>query len=310
MGRNQSRIDIYKLINDLSLTCLHLPNDKLVFFKLNSAKLSRFSNLVISSFSYLVPGETIFFTKESINFLKRCTLAYRKTVLSKLNNSEIPLIVLSQDIKFGSFEGKFFSKLKIPVFQTSELTSSFESIYSSYIEFYLTKCKLVHGVLLEIYGTGVLITGRSGVGKSEYALELIKKGHRFVSDDAVEIKKMHTGVVVGVPPSNIRNFLELRGVGIVDIKTIFGVSAVKYLQKIDLIIELVDWSLYNNKDRLFVKTKSKEIFGVKIPLLNIPVNPGRSVPSIIETAVMSIRGKSMGYDATKSLIKSLKESSI
>ena len=307
MDKSQNQINIYNLIKDLSLTCLYLPTNGVASSSFKSTKLSQFSNLVISNFSYVVPGETIFFTKEGIIFLKRCNLAYRKTVLSKLNNSEIPLIILSQDIKFGSFEKNFFSKLNIPVFQTSDLISSFESIYSSYLEFYLTKCKLVHGVLLEIYGTGVLITGRSGVGKSECALDLIKKGHRFISDDAVEKKKIHTGVIVGTSPNNIRNFLELRGVGIIDIKTIFGISAIKYLQKIELIIELVDWSLHHNKDRLFIKTNCKEIFGVKIPLLNIPVSPGRSIPSIIETAVINIRGKSMGYDATKSLIKSLKE---
>lgn len=307
MDEIQNKISIYKIINDLSLTCLHLPTNMSVLSDLKSSKLSRFSNLVISNFSCLVPGETIFFTKECIDFLKRCNSAYKKTVFSKLNNLEIPLIIFSQDTEFASFEKKFFSKLNVPVFKTSDLTDSFNSIYNSYLEFYLTKCKLIHGVLMEIYGTGVLIKGRSGIGKSECALELIKRGHRFIADDAVEIKRLDNNSIIGVSPGNIRNFLELRGLGILDIKTIFGISAIKSLQKIDLIIELIDWSLYHSKDRLFIKTKSEEIFGVKIPLLNIPVNSGRSVPVIVETAVMNTKGHSMGYNATKNLIKALKE---
>ena len=163
---------------------------------------------------------------------------------------------------------------------------------------------------MEVYGTGVLIIGRSGVGKSECALELIKRGHRFISDDAVKIKRLDNDNIVGFAPDNIRNFLELRGVGIINVKVIFGLCAVKQLQKVDLIIELIDWKLYESRNRLFVEQKSKNMLGIEVPLLQIPVSSGRSIPVIIETAVINVKGRSQGYDATESLIKNLREASI
>ena len=310
MSESQNCINLYKLVSDLLLDCIYLPTNKSVHLKFKPAKTSQFLDLIVSNFSSVTPGKPIFLNNSGMSFFKRCNSAYKKTVLSKLKNSGIPLIILSKDLKFGSFEEAFFSELGVPVFQTSESEAAFYSIYNSYLDFLLNKGSSIHGVLLEICGSGVLIVGRSGVGKSECALELIKRGHRFISDDAVEIKRLDNSNIVGKSPSNIRNFLELRGVGIIDIKSIFGVSAIKYLQKIDLIIELLDWSLFYNKDRLFIESKSKEIFGVKIPLLSIPVSPGRSIPAIIETAVINVRGKNMGYDATESLIKSLKKNDL
>ena len=306
MSKTKKQVGIYDIARGLSLECLHLPTDEFIFNKVTSAKLSRFSDLVVSNFSHVAPGESVIITNNDLDFFRRCSFRSKKKIFSKLNVLSIPLFILSKDVKYDSFCEYFFKKIKIPVFKTKEEVIFFESSYTSYLEFCLTDFKLIHGVLVEIYGTGVLLIGRSGVGKSECALELIKRGHRFISDDAVKLKRLHSSTIVGMAPDNIRNFLELRGVGIVNVKILFGFLAVKQSQKVDLIIELLDWDSYENHDRLFIKSKSKDLLGVKIPLLQIPVSPGRCISAIIETAIVNIKGKAGGYNAVESLIKNLK----
>ena len=158
-----------------------------------------------------------------------------------------------------------------------------------------------HGVLVEVYGEGVLILGESGVGKSEAAIELVKRGHRLVADDAVEIKKVSAISLVGSAPEIIRHFIELRGIGIVDVKKIFGMGAVKDTEKIDMVINLEQWDEHKKYDRLGMQNEYTEILGIEVPALTIPVRPGRNLAVIIEVAAMNNRQKKMGYNAAEEL---------
>ena len=162
-----------------------------------------------------------------------------------------------------------------------------------------------HGVLIEIYGEGVFITGESGVGKSETAIELVKRGHRLVADDAVEIRKVSNISLVGSSPDNIRHFLELRGIGIINARRLFGIGAVKMTEKLDLVVELEQWNPEKIYDRMGVDTEYVSLLGVKVPLLNIPVKPGRNLAVILEVAAMNNRQKKMGYNAAQELLNRL-----
>ena len=162
-----------------------------------------------------------------------------------------------------------------------------------------------HGVLVEVYGEGVLILGDSGVGKSETAVELIKRGHRLIADDAVEIRKVSAKSLVGSAPENIRHFIELRGIGIINARRIFGMGAVKMTEKIDMVVQLEIWDSSKVYDRMGLDNEYTEILGVSVPITVVPVKPGRNLAVIIEVAAMNNRQKKMGYNAARELLHNL-----
>ena len=172
----------------------------------------------------------------------------------------------------------------------------------------LAPCISIHGVLVDIYGEGVLITGESGIGKSEAALELIKRGHRLVTDDVVEIRKVSEDTLIGTAPETTKHLIELRGIGIVDVKTLFGVSSVKETQNIDLVIKLADWNKDTEYDRLGLEEQYTEYLGNKVVCHNIPVRPGRNLAIVCETAAVNHRQKKMGYNAAQELYKRVQNS--
>jgi len=189
----------------------------------------------------------------------------------------------------------------IPVLRTKEITSRFFSYLANYLNVQLAPRENRHGVLVEVYGEGILILGESNVGKSETALELLKRGHRLVADDNVEIRKVSDRTLVGTAPDIIRHFMEIRAIGILDVKTLFGVGSVKMIEKINLVIHLEKWDENKTYDRLGLVEEYTEILGVKIPLLSVPVRPGRNLAMIVEVAAMNNRQKTMGYNAAKVL---------
>ena len=162
-----------------------------------------------------------------------------------------------------------------------------------------------HGVLVEVYGEGILILGDSGVGKSETAVELVKRGHRLIADDAVDLRRVSNRSVVGRAPENIRHFIELRGIGIVNVARMFGIGAVKVSEKVDLVVELEPWDKTKNYSRTGLETETYDILGVKIPSTVIPVMPGRNLAVILETAAINNRQKKMGYNAAQELLNRL-----
>ena len=207
-------------------------------------------------------------------YMQRMTEEQRLENYEKLLSSEIPCIIFSTNNRPGETFLKIASKYRVPV---------------------------MHGVLVDVYGEGVLITGESGIGKSEAALELIKRGHRLVSDDVVEIRKVSDETLVGSAPDITRHFIELRGIGIIDVKTLFGVEAVKNTQAIDMVINLEDWDKDKEYDRLGLEDHYTEFLGNKIVCHNIPIRPGRNLAIIVESAAVNYRQKKMGYNAAREL---------
>ena len=192
-------------------------------------------------------------------------------------------------------------KYGIPVLRTDDVTSRFLGGVIRYLNVQLAPRITKHGVLVEVYGEGILILGESGVGKSETALELVKRGHRLVADDVVEIRKVSDKTLVGTAPDIIRHFIEIRGIGILDVKNLYGVGSVKVTENINLVIHLELWDEKKNYDRLGLVDEYTEILDLMIPSLNIPVRPGRNLAIIVEVAAMNNRQKKMGYNAAKVL---------
>lgn len=197
---------------------------------------------------------------------------------------------------------------KVPLLMSKKSTSSFMAEIIRWLNVKLAPCISVHGVLVDVFGEGVLITGESGIGKSEAALELIKRGHRLVTDDAVEIRKVSDETLIGSAPDITKHFIELRGIGIVDVKTLFGVSSVKDTQSIDLVIRLEDWDKEKEYDRLGLEEEYTEYLGNKVVCHNIPIRPGRNLAIICESAAINHRQKKMGYNAAQELYRRVQES--
>ena len=192
-------------------------------------------------------------------------------------------------------------KYNVPILVTEKTTSNFMAEIIRWLNVQLAPCISIHGVLVDVYGEGVLIMGESGIGKSEAALELIKRGHRLVSDDVVEISKVSDVELVGTAPDITRHFIELRGIGIIDVKTLFGVESVKNTQSIDLVIKLEEWSRDKEYDRLGLKEEYTEILGNKVVCHSLPIRPGRNLAVIVESAAVNHRQKKMGYNAAQEL---------
>ncbi|MDD6284494.1 MAG: HPr(Ser) kinase/phosphatase [Firmicutes bacterium] len=199
----------------------------------------------------------------------------------------------------------FAERYGVPLLRTADSTSSFSASLISLLSVKLAPRITRHGVLVEVYGEGLLMLGESGVGKSETAIELIKRGHRLIADDAVEIRRVSNRTLVGSSPENIRHFIELRGIGIINARRIFGVGAVKLTEKIDMVINLEPWEAGKVYDRMGLEGESTDILGLSVPSVTIPVKPGRNLAVIIEVAAMNNRQKKMGYNAAKDLLKRL-----
>ena len=229
----------------------------------------------------------------------------RKDRMLKLCTADTPAIIVSHDMDVP-LELISASNLKhVPVFKTKMSTTRFSSLLTNYLESQLAPTTAIHGVLVDIYGVGVLITGKSGVGKSETALELVKKGHRLVADDCVEIHQEGENTLVGHPPKLIEHLLEIRGVGIIDIMTLFGASAVRTFKRISLVIDLELWDADKTYDRLGLEEEKMRIIDTDLTKLTIPVRPGRNLSVIIEVAAMNYRLKRMGVNAAEEFSKRL-----
>ena len=223
-------------------------------------------------------------------------------IFNKLFEYKIPCLIFCRNLQPYDFIIEAGNRYGIPILtDTLETTSEFVHEVVKWLHVELAPRISIHAVLVDVYGEGVLITGDSGIGKSEAALELIKRGHRLVSDDVVEIKKVSEDTLVGTAPERTRHFIELRGIGIVDVKSMFGVECVKQTQSIDLVIELAEWDREANYDRLGLEDQYTEILGNKVVCHSIPIRPGRNVAIIVETAAVNHRQKKMGYNAAQEL---------
>ena len=234
--------------------------------------------------------------------------ARQKEVYNKLLSHEIPAIIFCRELQPNELFLKTAIEHNVLVFGTKKATSPFSAELIRWLNVMLAPCISIHGVLVDIFGEGVLITGESGIGKSEAALELVKRGHRLVTDDAVEIRKVSDETLVGSAPDVTRHFIELRGIGIIDVKTLYGVSSVKDTQNIDLVIHLEDWNKEKEYDRLGLEEEYIEYLGNKVVCHNIPIRPGRNLAVICESAAINHRQKKMGYNAAQELYRRVQES--
>lgn len=222
--------------------------------------------------------------------------------------SKIPCVVYTTRTEPDEDMLELAHKYGVPILKTSQTTSAFMAEIIRWLNVELAPCISIHGVLVDVYGEGVLIMGESGIGKSEAALELIKRGHRLVTDDVVEIRRVSDVTLIGTAPDITRHFIELRGIGIIDVKTLFGVESVKNTQSIDLVIKLEEWNKDKEYDRLGLEEEYTEILGNKIVCHSLPIRPGRNLAVIVESAAVNHRQKKMGYNAAQELYKRVQES--
>ncbi len=221
--------------------------------------------------------------------------------MKKFLDTGIPCVVYCRGIEVEQEIIDEATKVGVPLLRTGNTTSAFMAEVIKWLNVELAPSMTIHGVLVDVYGEGVLITGESGIGKSEAALELIKRGHRLVSDDVVEIRKVSDDTLIGTSPEMTRHFIELRGIGIIDVKTLFGVESVKNTQQIDIVINLEEWDREKEYDRMGIEEHYINYLGNNIVCHNIPIRPGRNLAIICESAAVNCRQKKMGYNAALEL---------
>ena len=258
-------------------------------------------------------GYLEFFDNKRIQVLGNTEFSYlgrygpeaQKMVIDSIFSFGPPAVIICRDIEPSNAILESAKLHKVSIFSTPQSTSDLTASLVQYLNKELAPRITRHGVLVEVYGEGCLLTGDSGVGKSETAIELIKRGHRLVADDAVEIRRTAQTTLYGQSPENIRHFIELRGIGIINARKLFGMGAIKLQEKIDMVINLEQWDSAMVYDRMGLDNEYMKILGVEVPTLTIPVKPGRNLAVIIEVAAMNNRQKKMGYNAARELLKNL-----
>lgn len=241
-------------------------------------------------------------------YLQTLSEERKKEIYQELFSYGVPCVIYTTGISPDEEFLRQANETNTPVFSTEKKTSPFQAQLIRWLNKKLAPCISIHGVLVDVYGVGVLIMGESGIGKSEAALELIKRGHRLVTDDVVEIRKISDDTLVGSAPSITKHMIEIRGIGIVDVKTLFGVQSVREKQTIDLAITLEEWNKNTEYDRLGLEENYTEFLGNKIVSHSLPIRPGRNVAVILESAAINHRQKEMGYNAAQELYKRLQQS--
>ena len=297
-------VSLAKILKDNTFEVLHMPKDPAEIF-ISSRDINR-PGLILSGFEE-------FFDNTRINYLGKTEIEYILSFSEEEQYERVELfmskkpacVVVARSLPCPDALYDLAKKYEVPLLLTNDTTSRSMATIIAYLNIELAERITRHGVFVEVYGEGVLILGDSGVGKSESAVELIKRGHRLIADDAVEIKKTGTKTIVGSAPENIRHFIELRGIGIINARRIFGMGAVKTAEKIDMVIQLEPWDSEKVYDRMGMDNEYTEILDVRVPYTVIPVKPGRNLAVIIEVAAMNNRQKKMGYNAARELMHNL-----
>lgn len=302
-------VELHQIISEQRLEVVFGPEDYLDTL-ITSRSVTRPALPLTGFFEYFDEKDIQVIGKAEDYYLRSLTHEQRLKSLDRLLSYHIPMLVLANGVEAGPEYVDMAKLHSVTLCRTPEATASFVSALSAALNVHLGERCTLHGVFVEVYGEGILLKGDSGVGKSEAAVELLKRGHRLVADDAVDVKRVSNKTLVGSSPELIRYFMELRGIGIIDVRRIFGTGAVKPTEKIDLIINLHKWEEGKAYDRMGEEQKYEDILGIPVPSLEVPIRPGRNLAVIIEVAAMNNRNKKMGYNAAKELSDKLYASMI
>lgn len=297
-------VSLSAVMKETGLEAIHMPvppEERMVL----SSDVNR-PGLALSGYMEYFNNERIqILGKSEYGFLENLPDDLRVSHLDELTAANPPAIIVTRSLPIFPELLNACQKHGVPLLRSKDSTSSLMAALIAFLNVELAPRITRHGVLVEVYGEGVLILGDSGIGKSETAVELLKRGHRFIADDAVEIRRVSAKTLVGSAPLNIRHFIELRGIGIVNVRRIFGIGAIKITEKIDMVIQLEPWDNKKVYDRMGVEGQTTEILGIDVPAITVPVKPGRNLAVIIEVAAMSNRQKKMGFNAAQELMHKL-----
>lgn len=294
-------IELSRIVKEFSLEVLNMPEDVMI----SSTETSRPGLHLAGYYEYFDPKRIQILGMNEIGFLQGFDEDEKAKRVGEFFAKAPAAVIIARNLADDNVYAEMAKKYNVPLLVSRDSTSDFEAALIAFLNLKLAPRITRHGVLVEVYGEGILLLGESGVGKSETAIELVKRGHRLIADDAVEIRRVSSKSLVGTAPDNIRHFIELRGIGIINASRIFGAGAVKLTEKIDLVINMEQWDSTKNYDRMGLETPKTEILGLQIPSLTIPVKPGRNLAVIIEVAAMNSRQKKLGYNAAEDLLNRL-----
>ena len=306
MGDFTSRVDLQKLVNEHGLTVCYCPDDPSKIM-ISSTDITRPGLALAGFFEHFDPKRIQILGKAEAMYLREMSESLRRERLTDYFSHSPVAVIIAHGVEVDPVLLELAEYFEIPVCTTEENTSDFMAALISFLHVQLAPQITRHGVFVEVYGEGILMMGESGIGKSETAIELLKRGHRLIADDAVELKKVSATTIVGQAPEIIRYYVELRGIGIVDVRRLFGMGAVKATEKVDMIINLEPWVTGKMYDRMGLDVEYTDILGIKIPTTTIPVHPGRNLAVVIEIAAMNNRQKKLGYNTAEEFNKKLME---
>lgn len=294
-------VSLNRIIKEHNLEALFAPED-IDVREITTSEINRPGLEMFGFYEYFDNRRIQIIGKSEGAFLDTLSEDEFCTAADRFFASNPPAVIVARNLPVADRFLPFAEKYNVPLFRTHDSTSSFMSTLIAFLNLQLAPRITRHGVLVEVYGEGILLLGESGVGKSETAIELVKRGHRLIADDAVEIRRVSSKSLVGSAPDNIRHFIELRGIGIINASRIFGAGAVKLTENINLVINLEPWDVNKVYDRMGLDKETTDILGLQIPSLTIPVKPGRNLAVIIEVAAMNNRQKKLGYNAAEDLL--------
>ena len=300
-------VTIAKLAEKMNLTNV-LPGIDMSDKKIVTSEINRPALQLTGYFDHFYSERVQIIGYVEYTYLEHLTKEQKVPIYEKLLSYHVPCIIYTTMTQPDEEMLKLAEQYEVPIFTTRQTTSDFMAEIIRWLKVELAPCISIHGVLVDVYGEGILIMGESGIGKSEAALELVKRGHRLVTDDVVEIRKVSDVTLIGQSPEITRHFIELRGIGIIDVKTLFGVESVKQTQSIDLVIKLEEWDRDKEYDRLGLEEEYTEFLGVKVVCHSLPVRPGRNLAVIAESAAVNHRQKKMGYNAARELYNRVQNS--
>lgn len=300
-------VSLDKVISEFHMETIYLP-DLPENIKITCARVNQPGLQMVGFYDHYEQARLQIIGKVENLFLAQLPKEERTRRLEDFFRSAPVGVIITSSIDILPETVRLAQKYRVPLLRTSNTTSDFMAALISYLNVQLGPRITRHGVLVEVYGEGVLLLGDSGVGKSETAIELVKRGHRLIADDAVEIKRVSATTLVGRAPEIIRHYVELRGIGIVDVRRLFGMGAIKETEKIDMVINLEPWQQGKMYDRFGLEEQTTEILGIHVPTIVIPVCPGRNLSVVIEVAAMNNRQKRMGYNTAEEFNKRLMES--